>query len=130
MLTIYLAGAIYGQSDAVCKSWRDEVSAALSGIYAVLDPMARDYRGREEENVRAIVEDDLTDIKRSHIVLVHAHAPSWGTAMEVRAAKAEFGREVYVIASGSISPWLRYHADRVFPTTSAAIEHLLLAMTQ
>jgi hypothetical protein len=85
--SVYLCGGINGLSDADCRDWRAIASEALAarGI-RVLDPMVRDYRGREDECVNEIVEGDKADIRQSDILLVNACRPSWGTAMEIMLA--------------------------------------------
>lgn len=72
--------------------------------------MARDYRGKESENVAAIVEGDLADIANCDAVLAYCWQPSYGTAMEIRHAAAERKIPVHVVATPPISPWLAYHA--------------------
>lgn len=49
-MIIYLAGPINGCTDAQANDWRTEAKriAAERG-HTCLDPMARDYRGRESE---------------------------------------------------------------------------------
>lgn len=86
--TVYLCGGINGLGDSACKDWRSAAREKLipgpgRSRFRVLDPMARDYRGREDECVGEIVEGDKADIVASDIVLVNASRPSWGTAMEV-----------------------------------------------
>lgn len=122
---VYLAGAIFGKSDNECKYWRKTVAAALANVGAeALDPMSRDYRGRELENKEAIVNDDLRDIRNSDIVFVRADTPSWGTAMELVYAK-QMGK--FVCAWGvpeKVSPWLVMHStvcERTFDDALAAL---------
>jgi len=122
MKTVYLCGAIFGQADTAAKGWRDEATALLVDRFVVRDPMARDYRGRESENVTAIVEGDLADIAASDVLLVHAHSPSWGTAMEIKAAH-DMGKTIYVFGAPTpCSPWLSYHATCLFDSVHEAID--------
>lgn len=128
METVYLCGGINGLSDDEAKGWRAKATAALSGTFDVLDPMARDYRGQEAANVKAIVEGDLADIDAADVLLVRADRPSWGTAMEVFHA---FRSGKRVVAFGladafAPSPWLLYHTERVFADLDGALVHLLL----
>lgn len=109
-MRVYLAGKIFRADDQTATGWREEAKRQLSG-HEVLDPMSRDYRGQEDLNVKAIVEGDLADIASCDVVIVNATEPSWGTAMEVRAAKAEMGKRVIAYPDGYVSPWLRYHAE-------------------
>ena len=117
---VYLCGPINGRTDAECTSWRDEARRLWAN--PVLDPMARDYRGREAENVRAIVEGDKADIDACDAVIVYFDRPSVGTAMEVLYARERGKRVVVVNASrGPLSPWLSYHSDLVVPTVREAV---------
>ncbi len=110
METVYLCGPIFGTTDQEAKAWRESVQVALAGRYEFLDPMRRDYRGTESANVAAIVEGDEADLQACDVVLVFANRPSWGTAMEIRAAAKEYGKPVHVVAQSPVSPWLAYHA--------------------
>jgi nucleoside 2-deoxyribosyltransferase len=78
----YLAGPIFGKTDADCKNWRDYVKSRLPDC---VDPMARDFRGMEHDpaTVKAIVEGDKADIDGCGAVLVKFDGPSVGTSMEV-----------------------------------------------
>jgi len=82
--------------------------------------MRRDYRGIEDQNVSAIVENDLVDIRDSDIVLVNAIRPSWGTAMEVVYAKQANKRVIAFTGGSRVSPWVRYHCECVFSIQDAA----------
>lgn len=125
MTTVYLCGGINGLSDAQCKDWREVAKSILtpSGV-ATLDPMRRDFRGKEAESVREIVDGDLRDIALSDVVLVNASRPSWGTAMEVVYAKKDHRPPViYAFGAGHTpSPWLVYHCRRLFVTVEEACE--------
>lgn len=146
--TVYLAGGINGLSDADANNWRNEAKRLLPREIGVLDPMSRDYRGKEDENVGAIVEGDLADIQGCEAVIAYCPRPSWGTAMEIQWT-ATTGRNVTVKHGGNdyepgttstlghrwiiaivptdvaVSPWLRHHVDAVVPTLEEAVEQLL-----
>lgn len=79
--SVYLAGGINGLSDSDAKDWREYAKQRL--IYRTLDPMRRDYRGKEDESVDEIVHGDLEDIDLCRIILASCLRPSWGTAMEL-----------------------------------------------
>jgi nucleoside 2-deoxyribosyltransferase len=126
MKTIYLCGGINNLSDSECKDWREWTKFQLKDQYEFLDPMRRDYRGREAESVKEIVELDKLDIDQSDVLLVNANRPSWGTAMEIMYA---FGDPraidiLIVCDSDKPSPWLIYHSDKIFKTFDEAIEFL------
>lgn len=125
MKTVYLCGGINGLTDADCKDWREMAKSALTERYRILDPMRRDYRGKELESVREIVQGDEADICESDILLVNAERPSWGTAMEVRLAWGSGKRIVTVCPSDKPSPWLIYHSSVVHRSLDAAIAQLI-----
>lgn len=128
MRKVYLCGPINGCSDEQAKGWRDTAAAALAGKYEVLDPMRRDYRGKEAGNEGNIVRDDLKDIRTADVILANVARPSWGTAMEIYAA-GDFGRAlIYGFnAPENPSPWLVAHCDDLFPDLDGALAHLLRA---
>lgn len=126
-LKVYLCGGINKLSDAECKDWRAEATEALSPYYDILDPMRRDYRGREMELgcMEEIIQNDLRDIIDSDFVLVNATRPSWGTAMELVYARM-FGKGVIAFLDCDVtSPWLRYHTTIRTPSLLAALRLLL-----
>lgn len=121
-MRVYLAGPINSVSDHQAHAWRDEVITALDGRgITFVNPMVRDYRGHEDENVSAIVEGDLTDIASCDVLLAYCWKPSYGTAMEIRHAAAELRIPVIVVATAPVSPWLRYHATELYPTLGDAV---------
>ncbi len=133
-MTVYLCGAINGKTDADCKDWREKAKALLK--CDTLDPMRRDYRGREvghgsdfaqrEMEIPAeIVNGDLFDIAASDVILVNASAPSWGTAMEVIWAHRALGKKVYTVfpfSERAPSPWLLLHSTGMFETLREACD--------
>lgn len=120
---IYLCGPINGCTDEECKDWREFVKSRWNG--KTLDPMRRDYRGKEAESVNEIVEFDKIDVVNSDVILVNYDKPSVGTSMEVLYA-FERGKLVVVVAKEgtNISPWLRYHSHTIKPSFEAAIEYI------
>jgi hypothetical protein len=121
--TVYLAGPISGRSDAECRDWRSYAAAHLFCLIA--DPMARDYRGREQEpGVAAeIVEGDKADITACVAVLVHFDRPSVGTSMEVLFAWT-IGKYVVIanVSGAPLSPWLLYHSHAQTTSLADAVE--------
>ena len=126
-MKVYLCGPINGCTDAEAKDWRE---AAKLRLPDTLDPMRRDYRGKEDENVNEIVEGDIQDIIDSDVLLVNAPAASWGTAMEIHEAFRLKKVVIVVIPDGArISPWLRYHSTKIFHSYEHAykwIERIML----
>lgn len=114
MKTTYLCGPINGCTDAECNDWRSFAKEHVLG--GILDPMKRDYRGRELEPgiAREIVENDKLDVDLSTIILVNYVKPSVGTSMEVLYAW-ERGKTIVVVcpAGEVLSPWLLYHSHRI-----------------
>ena len=128
-MLIYLAGPIFGCADSECRDWRATVRGILADYvrhwdHDVIDPMDRDYRGREDEPgiAREVVEGDKDDIRRCDVVLVYYDHPSVGTSMEVFYAHS-IGKRVVVfnVTGGRLSPWLRHHATRVCATLEDAV---------
>jgi nucleoside 2-deoxyribosyltransferase len=122
MKKVYLCGPINGCTDAEAKDWREYVKTMLPDT---LDPMRRDYRGREAECVDEIVELDKIDVTNSDVLLVNYDKPSVGTSMEVLYA-FERGKAVVVVArpEASISPWLRYHSHSIVHSFAEAIDFI------
>lgn len=110
-MKVYLCGPINGCTDEECKDWRE---AAKTRLPDTLDPMRRDYRGKEAESYREIVELDKRDVEASNVVLVNYDKPSVGTSMEVLWAWLKETPVVVVCnADAVISPWLRYHSTKI-----------------
>jgi nucleoside 2-deoxyribosyltransferase len=122
MTRIYLCGPINGCTDEECKDWREAVKAKWPDA---IDPMRRDYRGKEDESVKQIVELDKIDIMNSDVVLVNYDKPSVGTSMEILYA-FERGKFVVIVADhgARISPWLRYHSHAIVGSFGAAFKFI------
>jgi nucleoside 2-deoxyribosyltransferase len=122
---VYLCGPINGRSDDDCRNWREDAKARLR--CATLDPMDRDYRGRElEPGIAAeIVENDKRDIEQCAAMLVYYDQPSVGTSMEVLYAH-NLGLPVVLVdvSKRPLSPWLLYHATQIERSLNGAITHL------
>jgi nucleoside 2-deoxyribosyltransferase len=124
-VTVYLAGPIFGCDDAECRGWRDQAKHFLGGAIKTLDPMWRDYRGREAANATDIVLGDLRDILESDVVLANVARPSWGTAMEIAIA-SRFGKLVFAFgACEPISPWLTHHCEFIHTDLETVCEQVM-----
>lgn len=121
--TIYLCGPINGCADEECSDWREFVKGLWGG--PTLDPMRRDYRGKEDESAKEIVELDKIDVTNCDVVLVNYDKPSVGTSMEILYA-FERGKLVVVVAKENtrISPWMAYHSHRIFTSFDAALGYI------
>lgn len=118
-MKVYLCGPINGCTDDEAVNWRQVVKDAL-GVERCLDPMVRDYRGREDESVAEIVENDKADIDGSSAVIANCWQVSAGTAMEILYAWERGVPVVAVVPPGArISPWYRYHATIVHSLADA-----------
>ena len=91
--------------------------------FDILDPTVRDYREQSDEFVNEIVEGDKEDIKTADIVLANCWKPSAGTSIEVYFAWQLF-KPVVSVVGGRVSPWIRYHSFKVFPTIEQACEFI------
>ena len=122
-MRIYLAGPIFQCEDHECIDWREEAKVKLDG-FEVIDPMERDYRGVTNENHKNIVEDDKALIDTCDALLVNHLKPSVGTSMEILYAW-ERDKKVYLICEdGEVSPWLLYHATKIFKSQLDALEYI------
>lgn len=124
MKVIYLCGPIKDRTDAQCKAWREEFKAKWYGV--CLDPLRRDYRGREHKDRAQLVEDDLNDINKADALVVYYDSPSIGTTMELFYAKRILRkRTVLLNVSGKqpeeLSAWLIHHIDGIANTVDGAI---------
>ncbi len=121
MTTVYLCGPINGCTDSEATDWRAAVKLRAP-FFKYLDPMRRDYRGRELEALNEIVTLDKIDIANSDALLVNYDKPSVGTSMEVYIAFST-GKLVVVVCrhDAVISPWLAYHSHRLMHSFDAAI---------
>jgi len=122
-MRVYLAGPINDCTDSECKDWREWFKQS-PGIEWV-DPMRRDYRGREAECAKEIVELDKADIRDCDVVLVMLTKPSVGTSMEIFYA---YTLDIPVIVihanDATLSPWLIYHAKQFVSGLSDALAEI------
>ena len=118
----YLCGPILGCTDEECKDWRYMARKELPDS---LDPMRRDYRGKELDSYIEIVEQDKLDILNCDCVLVNYTKPSVGTSMEILFAWEQHKPVIVVAAQGVvISPWLKYHTSHFFESFSQALHYI------
>lgn len=90
-----------------------------------LNPMIRDYRGKEDQDFRKIVEGDKADIESCDFVVVNYIKPSAGTSMEIlHAWLAKIPVLLIDQSRALLSPWLRYHSSEIVQTTGQAVERL------
>lgn len=115
------------ENDAECRDWREVAKELLEAD--TLDPMRRDYRGKENESVHEIVRGDLDDIRAADYVLVNGTRPSWGTAMEILYAYEMRKPITAFIGEARVSPWLRYHCGQIFKTVEEACAHINLSVS-
>ena len=121
-MKIYLAGPIFQSQDSECIDWREKAKQLLDG-HDIIDPMDRDYRGVTDKFFKKIVEKDKTLIDSCDILLVNHIKPVsvllWKFCMPGNEKK------VLVISENSEnSPWLIYHANKIFPSLNHAIEYI------
>lgn len=124
-MKLYLCGPINGRTTEDATNWREAVKAVWPDC---LDPMRRDYRGRElEPGIAAeVVQGDIDDINECDALLVFFDQPSVGTSMEVFYAKHTLGKPVVLIDASTkpLSPWLLHHTDAQVRTVTEALAAL------
>jgi nucleoside 2-deoxyribosyltransferase len=120
---VYLCGPINARSDEDCINWRNRAKELLE--YETLDPMRRDYRGKEAESVAEIVENDIKDIQECSALLVYYDQPSVGTSMEVLLAH-QMGKPIVLVDASDkpLSPWLMYHVDFIAVGLEVGCDHV------
>jgi nucleoside 2-deoxyribosyltransferase len=124
-MIVYLAGPIFDCDDEECRAWRDRAKYLMGGAIKTLDPMRRDYRGRESDSASEIVTGDLRDIRLCDVVLANVSRPSWGTAMEIAIA-SRAGKPVFAFgATPPISPWLTHHCETVHADLESVCAEIL-----
>ena len=112
-MRVYLAGPINGCTDEEAKDWR-LLCKVLHPDVEWIDPMVRDYRGKEAECYKEIVELDKKDIDLCDLLVVSYTKPSVGTSMEILYAWERQKPVVLVCKAGeNLSPWLLYHVRRI-----------------
>jgi hypothetical protein len=90
-----------------------------------IDPMKRDYRGKEAESYREIVDLDKRDVRTSDVILVNYVKPSVGTSMEVFYAwSIGIPIVLWCAPDASISPWLRYHSTAIVHSLDEAVRKI------
>ena len=121
-MKIYLAGPINGCSDSEAITWRQWFKEeSLRDIEVdFIDPMKRDYRGKELSHYREIVDLDKIDIRNADVIVVMYVKPSVGTSMEVFYAWT-LGKPVIIIneSKSKLSPWLIYHSTTIVTSKEA-----------
>lgn len=118
---VYLAGPIFQQTDATCNDWRSTFKAVAG--FTWLDPMSRDYRGREDDCTNDIVEGDKEDIDNCQALIAKVNSPSAGTSMEILWAWLN-ETPVISICEGRVSPWVRYHSTHIAKSEAEALAFL------
>ena len=119
-MKIYLAGPIDHCNDSEAQDWRELCKKKLVS-HECLDPMRRDYRGREHLWPE-IVEKDLSDVDDADMVLANLWKNGNGTPMEIFYASAVLGKKVAVVVptlEPFVSPWLKYYATEVYSNLDA-----------
>lgn len=122
-IKVYLCGPINGCSDDEAMTWREWFKQNPSATeFCFVDPMKRDYRGREVEDYREIVELDKKDVREVDALVVMYTQPSVGTSMEIFFAWT-IGKPVILINESNkpLSPWMRYHATAIVRTKELAL---------
>lgn len=124
-MKVYLIGPINGCTDAEANDWRSLMKAFLPG-HEMLDPMRRDYRGREmEPGIAAeIVIGDLKDCDACNVAVAFRPKPSDGSAMEQFYCRHVLGKPLVAIVPEGVtpSPWTVHFATVVVKTEREAAE--------
>lgn len=128
-MKIYLAGNIK-DNEKEAESWRRKLKAQFPfNLILFIDPLERNrinksfkidfYRPNE------IVRLDKQDILNSDIVLAKVDKPTFGTAMEICFAYENKIPVILVSKIEDMSPWLKYHVDKIFEKESDAVKWIM-----
>ena len=126
----YLAGPIDNCTYEECTGWRIKLAEELATIgIEVRDPTHR--MASKIGNIPLIVEGDKREIDKSDIVIAYTPFPSVGTSMEIMYTYLQ-GKPIYVVSDpgdgglrqDELSPWIIYHATRIFRTFDELLDGL------
>ena len=119
----YLAGPIDNCTIEECTAWRRDLAERLRPLgITCLDPTHN--MSAKIGNPGKIVRGDKMSILEARIVIAYCPFPSVGTSMEILFAY-ERARRVYVVsAQNALSPWITYHATRIFRDFDQLVEWL------
>ena len=131
-LGAYLAGPIDACSYQEATGWRKTLTYQLADLgIQTLDP-TRSYKSKfglsGEWLIDTIVECDMQDLIDADCVI--AYVPRGveiiGTAMEICITNRILNKPVYVVSNRGdrLSPWVQYHATKIFPDLGELVEWL------
>lgn len=123
---IYLSGSIANLSENQARGWRDEVKRKYP-YYEYRDPARRIYDEHHTDDKEIVIGDKI-DMDQSDVFLVNLTQYSAGTIMEIYHGFIN-NKMVLVVnsmnmADSQISPWIRYHATKIFPSIDTAMDYL------
>lgn len=141
-MKVYLAGPINNCTDEEAYGWRRDLKLQFRDtVIQPVDPLDRDFRGKEVMNYRDIVENDLEAIRKSDCVLAYLwkfDQPYFGTSMEIIYANL-IGVPVVTVMpfpttvkgdkllkelggkNLNFHPWIQYYSKYVVRTMDEAI---------
>lgn len=117
---VYLSGPITHVDTPEQAAWWTEAVNALDdlGLHGV-NPMDFGIAGQSPE---FIMQYDLNQIDQCDALLVHAHRPSWGAAMELfHAREVRCIPAVALVNGADLSAWLRKGTPTFTTATEAAV---------
>ena len=136
-MKIYLCGPIRDVQRSEASSWRDRASELLKkcGHETVNpekeNPLVEVHLTPDtvltDEQTKSLVDFDKREIDSCDVLLVNLSndAKTAGTPMEMIYAW-ERGKRIVVVGDRSkLSPWYRYHADRILPDLESALSAVI-----
>lgn len=124
-INVYLSGPMYLGKDQA-TSWRNEVKeifyewmsqpTSADILINPQDPVDRWYDDKNKllEDGGYVVQMDKMEIEKSHVVLVNATDPGWGTPMEQYIAFTTGKMVVAFSACVYPSIWVKAHSHQLF----------------
>jgi hypothetical protein len=128
IVNLYLSGPMYLGKEQATK-WRDEVKTIIDTWvrspgnghvvqFNIQDPCDRWYDDKKLllDNGGFVVQMDKMEIAKSHVVLVNATDPGWGTPMEQYIAFNSFPEKMVIAFSECDYPsiWVKAHSHMMF----------------
>lgn len=119
LISCYLSGPMAGCTIEEMTGWREALKSDFTEIQWI-DPCNRSYNPQQW---RQLVEDDISDIKKSDFMLVNFWKTGVGTSMEMVVARQLFTPTITVTPDfKTTSPWVRYYSDFLVETFEEAIK--------
>ena len=118
---IYLSGRYQGCTSEEANGWRDKAKKLLGEKNVVIPHKVCNYKGMTNKECQDLVHQDIKQLFACDGLLLNAWSPGWGSGCELNEAYNMY-KDICVVATGDVSPWLRVHASHLVSTVEEACE--------